>query len=295
MKLTVFYAWQSDVPPRETRNFIENALKAALKRLRHDATVDEAVRGGLEFDKDTLNVPGCPPIFDTILEKISRAAVFVPDLTFVGQCGERKPTPNPNVLIEYGWALKSLGVFQIIPVMNEAFGTASKESMPFDMAHLRFPITYNLPENSTEEVRQIQRDDFTRLLEKALRTILESEGFRKKLRNESEADPLEEVVRSVPQLAEEMRRDLESPQGQLVREFFVLPNHHVTLGGSSKPRFIYYEDDHPILLSQLDSLEEHGLIKDVTPAGNNAKIYRMSERLVVLLRPVLATNPRIID
>jgi len=37
-------------------------------------------------------------------------------------------------------------------------------------------------------------------------------------------------------------------------------------------------------MSQLDLLEEHGLVKDVTPFGNNAKIYRMSEKLVQQLR-----------
>jgi hypothetical protein len=286
MKLTVFYAWQSDVPSKEGRNFIENALKTALKRLIRDVTVDAAVRGGLEFDKDTLNVPGCPPIFDTILDKISKAAVFVPDLTFVGQCGDGKPTPNPNVLIEYGWALKSLGFYQIIPVMNEAYGKASKESMPFDMAHLRFPITYNLPENPSEEIRQVQREALIKSFEKALHSVFESEEFQEKLPKQSEPppDPAQEVVRSTTELANEMRSALESPEGKLVREFFVLPNHRVTLGGSSKPRFIFYEDDHPIIMSQLDLLEEHGLVKDVTPVGNNVKIYRMSEKLVAQLR-----------
>jgi DNA-binding PadR family transcriptional regulator len=55
------------------------------------------------------------------------------------------------------------------------------------------------------------------------------------------------------------------------------------LGGSSKPRFTLFEDEHPTIMSQLDLLEEHGLVKDVTPIGNKAKIYRMSERLVMRL------------
>ncbi len=93
----------------------------------------------------------------------------------------------------------------------------------------------------------------------------------------------EKLMRSMTALMTEMRSDLTSPNGQFVREFFVLPNHRVMLGGSSKPRFIYYEDDHPDLRNQLDLLEERGLVKDVTPAGNNAPIYRITEKLVMRL------------
>ncbi len=117
MKTTVFYAWQSDLPSKEGRNFIEKALKTALERLAADATLEYAIRDGLALDKDTKGVPGSPPIFDTIRKKIMEAAVFVPDLTFVGTCCGGKPTPNPNVLIEYGWALNSPGYSRMIPIM----------------------------------------------------------------------------------------------------------------------------------------------------------------------------------
>lgn len=49
---------------------------------------------------------------------------------------------------------------------------------------------------------------------------------------------------------------------------------------SQRLESVYYEDVHPTIMGQLDLLEEHGLVKDVTPVGNNAKIYRMSEKLV---------------
>jgi hypothetical protein len=164
--------------------------------------------------------------------------------------------------------------------------------MPFDMAHLRFPITYNLPENSSGEVRQAQREAMVKTFEKALKLVFESEEFKAKLPKEPEPplDPVQEVIRLVPELTNEMRADLETPEGKLVREFFVLPNHSVMLGGSSKPRFIYYEDDNPNIMSQLDLLEEHGLVKDVTPDGNNTPIYRMSEKLVAQLRATSQTT-----
>jgi len=117
MARTVFFSWQADRSTREGRNLIERALESAVSRIAKDAEVEEAVREGLALDKDTKGVPGSPPIFSTILDKIDRATVFVPDLTFVGTSADGRPTPNPNVLIEYGWALKSLRDQRIVAVM----------------------------------------------------------------------------------------------------------------------------------------------------------------------------------
>lgn len=74
-----------------------------------------------------MGVSGSPPIFATILEKIDRAAIYVPDFTFVGKNLGGEPIPNPNVLIEYGWALKSLGYKRIVAVMNQAYGAPTRE------------------------------------------------------------------------------------------------------------------------------------------------------------------------
>ena len=118
---TVFFSWQSDRPTKEGRNLIETALKTALKRIAQDIGLEEPLRN-LALDKDTQGVPGSPPIFDTILEKIDRTAVFVPDLTFVAQRQNGDPIPNANVLIEYGYALKTIGHHRIVAVMNTAHG-----------------------------------------------------------------------------------------------------------------------------------------------------------------------------
>ena len=150
MAFTVFYSWQDDVAA--CRNFIENSLKKAIQQTVGDANLEEAIREGLAFDKDRMGIPGSPPIFETILKKISEASIFVPDLTFVGTRADGRPTPNPNVLIEYGWALRSLGYNQIVPVMNTVYGDASK--LPFDLAHLCRPIQYSLPEQADDESRK---------------------------------------------------------------------------------------------------------------------------------------------
>jgi hypothetical protein len=178
---SVFFSWQSDRPAKEGRNLIEQALSYAIGKVGDDLEMEEALREGLKLDKDTKGVPGSPPIFDTILGKIGNAAVFVADLTFAGIRASGDPTPNPNVLIEYGFALKALNYSRIITVMNEAYGEASKESMPFDLAHLRFPIRYNLPENAPDADRRKQRDELAKTFTYALKLIFESNEFKASL------------------------------------------------------------------------------------------------------------------
>jgi hypothetical protein len=156
MPHTIFFSWQSDTPPHIGSDFVEEALGLAALRLAEDAKIERAIRDeGLMVDRDTQGVPGVPPIVDTIFDKIDAATIFVPDLTFVGKRMDRRPTPNPNVLVEYGWALKALRYARIVPVMNVAFGEPTAATMPFDMRHLRHPkCTYCLPKGASERRRR---------------------------------------------------------------------------------------------------------------------------------------------
>lgn len=177
---TVFFSWQSDTPNRNGRTFLENVLKAAIGRITADLAVEEAMRDELALDRDTQGVPGQPPIVDTIFRKIDRAAIFVPDLTFVGlrtHTEPQRPTPNPNVLIEYGWALKTLGYGRIVTVMNVAYGSPDGEAMPFDMRHLRRPICFDLPAGADKEAVRKEGERLGKALERALRDVLESPEY----------------------------------------------------------------------------------------------------------------------
>jgi hypothetical protein len=168
MPNTVFFSWQADTGNREGRSFIERALERAVARISADTTIEEPERD-LQIDRDTKNVPGSPPIVDTIFRKIDQATVFVPDLTFVGTRLDERPTPNPNVLVEYGWAVKSLGYERMVPVMNTAYGEPTGDAMPFDMRHLRNPITYCCPADLAEADLKKVRDQLAKDLEKAIR------------------------------------------------------------------------------------------------------------------------------
>jgi hypothetical protein len=176
----IFFSWQADTPTREGRNFIERALERTVSRIGEDTSVEEAVRE-LAVDRDTKGVSGFPPIVDTIFRKIDRAAVFVPDLTFVGKRLDGRPTPNPNVLVEYGWALKALTHSRIVPVMNTAFGEPTADAMPFDMLHLRKPISYHCPPDADDEVRKREREQLAKDLEGAIRAVFDSDEFKESL------------------------------------------------------------------------------------------------------------------
>ncbi|HLG13179.1 MAG TPA: hypothetical protein VJH03_01480 [Blastocatellia bacterium] len=175
MPRTIFYSWQSDLPNNTNRNFIERALEQAIRQVAENLEIVDAERESeLVLDKDTKGVPGIPPIADVIFDKISKAAVFVPDLTFVCTSTNGRSVPNPNVLIEYGWALKALTHSRIVPVMNCAYGEPTVETLPFDMRHLRHPITYRMTEEVGGDQRASIKAALAKKLADAIRLVLES-------------------------------------------------------------------------------------------------------------------------
>jgi hypothetical protein len=173
----IFFSWQHDRARRTGRDLIEQALERATHRISVDAAVEPAIRD-VVVDLDTKGVSGTPPIVDTIFRKIDEAAVFVPDLTFVGTRIDGRPTPNPNVLIEYGWALNSLKHFRIVPVMDAAHGKPTAEAMPFDMRHLRNPTKYDCPDHADEKARAKALDLLVDEIETQIRLVLTSEVFK---------------------------------------------------------------------------------------------------------------------
>ncbi|USI75081.1 hypothetical protein [Sphingomonas morindae] len=173
----IFYSWQSDTENRIGRGFIQWALDRAIKALNADADVDPAERD-LRADRDTINVSGMPPLADTIFGKIDRAVAFLSDLTHVATRANRQLSPNPNVLLEHGWALKSRGWARMIGVMNTAMGHPDDHPLPFDLTHFKRPILFHCPADASDEDRQAARLGLQKDLESALRLILDDEVLR---------------------------------------------------------------------------------------------------------------------
>jgi hypothetical protein len=159
--MKVFYSWQSDLPNSTNRGFIETALERAVKTIRADNSIQvEPV-----VDRDTAGVPGAPDIARTIFEKIEESQVFVCDVSIINK-GATRPTPNPNVLVELGFAIRALGWERVVMVLNAAYG--GPELLPFDL-RVRRSVTYDMPETSME--RSLERKKLERLLERGLRAI----------------------------------------------------------------------------------------------------------------------------
>lgn len=157
--IILFYSWQSDRDGNLCRHFIEKALETAVEILAEEGIA-------LTIDADTRNVPGTPPINATILKKIEACDIFLADMTFVAQTEGGKLTPNPNVMGEYGYALKALGHERILLAMNTAFGPP--EQLPFDLKHQRFPLQYDAPVDIQNAPRRALRRDFGRKLADAI-------------------------------------------------------------------------------------------------------------------------------
>lgn len=184
----IFFSWQSDTTGAVGRNLIQAALKRAIAILKEEAEVDPADRE-LIVDRDTRNVPGMPPIVETIFEKIDGAAVFVSDLTYVAERIGGGGSPNPNVCIEHGYALKALGWRRMIGVMNIAYGDPEKQELPFDLRHVRRPIPFDLPDGPDIGPKKVALDKLARQFAEALRWIFDDETAKASMRPAAPADP----------------------------------------------------------------------------------------------------------
>ncbi len=158
-EIKVFYSWQSDLPGNKSRYIIQESIEQAVSILR------DTVK--LEADRDTKNEYGSPDIVHTIFSKIDESDLFIADVSVVNKYTslrdeDEEPeknqeqddirlTPNPNVLLELGYAAKTLGWDRVICIINIDFGEIIK--LPFDIAHRRL-TPFSLNKNSKAEVRK---------------------------------------------------------------------------------------------------------------------------------------------
>jgi hypothetical protein len=88
-------------------------------------------------------------------------------------------------------------------------------------------------------------------------------------------------------LLKEIKQDLDNPDFKFHREFYVLKKGwDWNRWGFHRrgPCLAYFLEDHDDLLRQLNTLASHGLISHVDETKKNTVKYRLSEKLVELLR-----------
>ena len=168
---TVFYSWQSDLPG--TRSFIESTLEAAIHNLNRELAVENAIR----LDQDTKGVAGWPDIISEILSKIEACQVFVADITPInGPKANNKITPNPNVLLELGFALGTgMREKRIICVVNTDYlPNGDLRELPFDLRSRRpipFSLNAKLRPPSHQDIQEMEQF-LTTSLEEAIGLIM---------------------------------------------------------------------------------------------------------------------------
>jgi len=251
----VFYSWQSDLPNSTNRGFIQKALENAAKAIRQD----DSIKVEPVIDRDTAGVPGSPDIANTIFAKIDQSQVFVCDVSIINQGEKSRPTPNPNVLIEFGYAIKGLKAQRIVMVMNTVFGGPA--SLPFDLSKKRV-LTYDMPKESDD--RATERKALESKLEEALRTIL----------TEIETRPTAEIAESLS-VGVQARNAVENGQPNqvvLVREYMEWVIGQIE---ALAPDFSKQAEQDEVLIEAINHTRE--LVIDFARLGQSIAIMNASE------------------
>ena len=160
-ELTIFYSWQSDLPGKDNRYFIQTSIDQAVKNLNNRAI-------SISADRDTSGKIGTPDIVQTIFEKIDEVDIFIADISIINIDGIGKKTPNPNVLLELGYAAKAIGWDRIICVFNTNYGLL--ENLPFDLKTRRI-LPYSLRDSDKSQVR----NTIAKIIEQTIETLITEE------------------------------------------------------------------------------------------------------------------------
>lgn len=126
-KYTIFYSWQNDTDGdrQYVRNVLQNSVDALMKELEVD----------IQIDSDSRDEDGEKSIDVAILKKIANCDFFVCDVTPVEKLHPSdevyKEMPNPNVMLELGFAIGNIGWERCILVWNTLRG--AQQNAPFDI------------------------------------------------------------------------------------------------------------------------------------------------------------------
>lgn len=161
----IFYSWQSDI--KQNDKFVQDCIADAIKNI--NSTDSE-----YKIDRDTLNKNGTPDIPNTVFNKIAdEIDIFISDISIINKkhrttSNNLRLTPNPNVLLELGFAASAILWDNIICVMNIAYGLP--DELPFDMRY-RKPITFDIPEGCDNGVLEAEKKKLTEEFEKTIRSL----------------------------------------------------------------------------------------------------------------------------
>jgi len=179
LPLTIFYSWQSDLPRETSQQVIRSCIRSSFNPIEVN---DESLQ--FILDEATRNEAGSPDIPATIFNKISLADIFICDITIINSSEKStRKTPNPNVLIELGYAISILGWERIIMVFNKYYYDSFSE-LPFDLNKRRI-----IPFKVVRKDDKNGISDLTNKLTTAIETIIKKNPLKpNEIRGRSEQE-----------------------------------------------------------------------------------------------------------
>ncbi|HCC08034.1 MAG TPA: hypothetical protein DEP72_07770 [Clostridiales bacterium] len=159
MIFEIFYSWQSDLPNKTNRGYIEKVIKIAIKKIQIDMKNTKI----FEIDRDTKGNLGSPDIIDTIFSKIDDTDVFICDISIINNENVGRKTPNPNVMVELGYAVRSIGWEKIICLFNLKYGDMN--DIPFDLRTKRILVYNSEDTNDKEKITKVISDSLIKMVE----------------------------------------------------------------------------------------------------------------------------------
>lgn len=161
----IFFSWQSDLSSNKTTRFIDECLTEVESILQNIVSIKP--------DRATEGLTGSPDITESIFSKIDDADLFIADLSIVNKFivqdenteENRKFTPNPNVLLETGYAARALSWDRVICLFNQQYGNPN--DFPFDIDHRRmtpYQFTQSTREDEKKRIVKIIADTVLQLI-----------------------------------------------------------------------------------------------------------------------------------
>jgi len=95
-----------------------------------------------------------------------------------------------------------------------------------------------------------------------------------------EDQTFKKLFHEMPDLLREMKEDLSNQETKFIREFVISPSERVGLTLLDKC-LVYYENQHELLKSKINILENHGYLYDVSETS--LPKYRFTEEFVALV------------
>jgi hypothetical protein len=197
-EIIVFYSWQSHSSKKYNQRLIEDAIESAIESVQ--AILAPEWNCTIKLDRDTRERSGSVEIANTILEKIRNSTMVIADVTAVLSSPDgMHHYPNPNVMLELGYAARALGWNRVVGVCNEH--KCSVKQLPFDITHRRltpYRCSTNVEVDSAEKSLAAKLvDAITAVLVSIAKNEADPSLGHGELKRQRDMDLLREVLRTM--------------------------------------------------------------------------------------------------